>query len=79
MKILFKCKEYKRIGFVGQYSYIALCDVGGEYDETVKRTVIGIQAKLWMPGKLLLPKTKIIRAPLPAMFSECIIFRRDKG
>jgi hypothetical protein len=57
MKILFKCKEYKRIGFVGQYSYIALCDVGGEYDETVK---IGIQAKLWMRGNWLLPKTKII-------------------
>jgi len=60
MKILIRCKEYKRIGFAGQYSSIALCDVGGEYDETVKRTDIGIQAKLWMPGKWLLPKTKII-------------------
>ena len=60
MKILFRCKEYKRSGFVGQYSYIALCDVSVEYDEKVKRTAIRIQTKLWVLGKWLLPKTKII-------------------
>jgi hypothetical protein len=51
MKILFRCKEYKRIGVVGQYSYIALCDVDGKYDEMVKRADIDIHVKLWMPER----------------------------